>query len=61
MKIKELRLKAGMTQVQLAKKMNVDQSTVSHWEIGETKPMRKCHKKLARVLGCDLAELYKEE
>lgn len=61
MKIKELRLKAGLTQVQLAKKMNVDQAAVSRWETGETNPLRKCHKKLAKVLGCTLEELYKEE
>ena len=60
-KIKELRLKAGLTQVQLAKKMNVDQAAVSRWETGETKPLRKCHKKLAKVLGSTLEELYKEE
>lgn len=61
MNIKELRLKAGMTQEQLAKKMNVDQTAVSRWESGNTKPLRKTHKKLARVLGCTVDELLKEE
>lgn len=60
MKIKELRLKAGMTQAQLAKKMNVDQTAVSRWETGDNKPLRKTHKKLAKVLGCTVEELYEE-
>lgn len=61
MNIKELRLKAGLTQVELAKKMNVDQATVSHWESGKHNPLRKMHKKLAKVLGCTVEELLKEE
>lgn len=61
MSIKELRTRANMTQVQLAKKMNVDQSTVSLWETGKTFPVRKLHKKLAKVLGCTVDELTKEE
>lgn len=61
MNIKELRLKAGLTQSQLAKKMNVDQAAVSRWESGETKPLRKCHKKLAKVLGCTVDELLKAD
>lgn len=61
MNIKKLRLKAGLTQSQLAKKMNVDQAAVSRWESGETKPLRKCHKKLAKVLGCTVDELLEED
>lgn len=55
--VKKLRTAAGLTQAQLAKKMNVDQSTVSLWEAGKTKPLQKCHKKLAKVLGCTVEEL----
>jgi transcriptional regulator with XRE-family HTH domain len=55
--IRELRARANMTQEQLAKKMNVDQSTVSLWETGKTFPMKKLHKKLAKVLGCSVDEL----
>lgn len=61
MNIKKLRLKAGLTQSQLAKKMNVNQAAVSRWESGETKPIRKCHKKLAKVLGCTVDELLEED
>lgn len=61
MSIKERRMAVGLTQVQLAKKMNVDQSAVSYWESGKTKPARKYHKKLAKTLGCTVDELLKEE
>ena len=60
MNIRNLRLKAGLTQVELAKKMSVTQSAVSLWESGEVKPLRKIHKKLAKVLGCTVEELLEE-
>lgn len=55
--IKERRVQLGMTQAVLAKKMNVDQAAVSRWESGETKPLKKTWKKLAKVLGCTEDEL----
>ena len=58
--ISERRKAAGLTQVQLAKKMNVDQSTVSLWETGKSRPARKLHKKLAKILGCTVEELIAE-
>lgn len=61
MNIKNLRLKAGLTQVELAKKLNVDQTAVSRWESGENRPLRKIQKKLAKVLGCSVEELFEEE
>lgn len=61
MNIKARRLEAGLTQAQLAKKLNVDQTAVSRWESGETKPLKKYHKKLAKTLGCTVDELLKEE
>lgn len=61
MKIKEYRLQNGMTQAQLAKKMNVDQTAVSLWENGKTSPLKKYRKKLAKVLGVTLDELLKED
>lgn len=60
MNIKHLRLKAGLTQVELAKKMNVTQATVSLWENQVNRPTRKLHKKLAKVLGVTVDELLKE-
>lgn len=55
--MRELRLAAGLWQIDVAKKMNVDQGAVSKWESGENKPSRKYHKKLAKLYGVTVAEL----
>jgi DNA-binding transcriptional regulator YiaG len=36
--VKRLRNRLGLTQVQLGAAIGVDQSTVSNWENGDTKP-----------------------
>jgi transcriptional regulator with XRE-family HTH domain len=46
-KIKLLRLQDGLTQTDLAKRMNVAQNTVSAWEKGKTEPDIEMLKKLA--------------
>ena len=61
MNIAELRKRAGYTQKDLAKLVDVDQSAVSKWESGETKPLKKLHEKLAQVLGCTVEELRAED
>jgi len=48
---------AGLRQSDLAKKLDVDQTAVSNWELGKTRPLRKYHKKLARLLGCTVEQL----
>ena len=55
--IKAHRKRVGMTQAQLAKKMNVTQSAVSWWESGRWEPCRKYHKKLAKIFGITVDEL----
>lgn len=57
MTLKEMRLAAGLLQAETAKKIDVDQGTVSHWENGETKPCRKYRKKLAKLYGVTPDEL----
>ncbi len=37
-RIKDLRTNAGLSQMQLAKKINVSQSAVAKWELGKTEP-----------------------
>ncbi len=60
MKIKELRLAAGLTQMQLAKMMDVSQSTVVGWEQGSYPPAKKLPA-LAEALGVTINDLYKPE
>jgi transcriptional regulator with XRE-family HTH domain len=63
--IAKYRKAAGMTQQELAKKMRVHQSAVSLWETQDTarktNPVKKSWKKLARILGCTVEDLLKEE
>ena len=60
MKLRKLREAAGLRQVDVAKKLNVDQAAVSKWETGETRPSRKYHQKLAKLYGCTVDELLNE-
>lgn len=57
MNVEKHRKAAGLTQQELAKKMNVNQSAVSQWEAGKTSPLKKSWKKLAKVLGVTVDEL----
>lgn len=59
--MRERRMMAGLRQVDVAKKMDVDQAAVSKWENGETRPSRKYHKKLAKLYNCTVEELLKED
>lgn len=61
MNVRSLRLKAGLTQVQLAKLMEIDQSAVSLWETGKHAPRAKDYKRLAKALGVTVDELLREE
>ena len=58
MNIKELRIAAGLRQVDLAEKMGVTQSTVCSWETGAAMPQASLRPKLADVLGCTIDALF---
>lgn len=60
MTLRERRVHAGLRQIDVAKKLNVDQAAVSHWESGRRGISRKYHKKLAKMYGCTVEELFKE-
>ena len=49
--LKELRKESGLTQMELARKLNVKQNTISNWENGKSKPDIITTTKLAEVLG----------
>lgn len=57
MTLKDLRQKAGLTQEQVAKIIEVDQAAVSNWEIGKYSPVRKYREKLAKLYGCTADEI----
>lgn len=57
MNLKELREQQGLRQVDVAKKLRIEQSTVSCWETGKTRPSKKLHKRLAKLYGCTVDDL----
>lgn len=57
----ERRMALDMTQSEVAKKLDVDQSTVSGWESGRTKPVAKHRRKLCELYGCSIEELIGPE
>lgn len=57
MNLREYREKAGLRQVDVAKKLNVDQTAISKWESGDNRISRKYHKKLAKLYGVTVDKL----
>lgn len=57
MALKLLRIKAGLTQQEMADKLGLDQTTISAWEVGRATPTVKSIKKLATVLNVTTEEV----
>lgn len=57
MALVDLRKSAGMTQQQLADRLEVDQTAVSKWEKGINPPLLKYRKKLCNIFHCTEADL----
>ena len=58
--LKELRLKKGLSQEQLAKQLNISSVAVCQYELGKRSPNIEMLKKLAQVLDCSVDELLKD-
>lgn len=59
-KIKEFRLKAGLTQAELAEMIGKPQQHISRWENGERTPSVKALMLLAQALKCSIGDLVGE-
>ena len=57
--IAEARLKAGMTQRDLAARVGVHKITISQWERGDRAPSAENINKLAKALNLDAGAVYK--
>lgn len=55
--IRALRERQGLTQAQVADRINVDASSIAKWETGASKPLRKYHQPLCEALDCTMAQL----
>lgn len=56
--IKETRKEKDMTQGELAKQLGINASTLSRWETGDIKNMKRNHvAKLSKILGISVEEL----
>lgn len=58
-KIKTGRLKAKMKQIDLAKKLGVHFTQISHWELGRREPRISTVKKICAILNIDEGALLK--
>lgn len=56
-----LRKKAGLTQMAVARALGISDSAVNQWEKGKTFPKTEQLPKLAKLYGCTVDELLKEE
>ena len=61
MRIKQIREKNGISQVQLSNILAVDHSTIAKWETGMSVPRAGTLKKLAAYFGCTIDELLTDE
>lgn len=58
--IAQARIKKGMTQEELARRMGVSGSMVGTWERGARTPKLSSLKKIAAALGCSYTDLIED-
>ncbi len=58
-RIKELREEAGISQQKLAEKVGATQQAVGQWEQGICMPRADKLPEIAKVLECDVSDLFK--
>jgi len=55
--LKIMRIRKGMTQQELAKKVGISQNALSLYEVGGRFPRRGILDKLAEILECDIRDI----
>lgn len=58
--LRKMREEKGMSQIELAKKINVKSNTISQYESDKRTPNATMLKKIAYVLNCTVDDLLKE-
>ena len=59
--IKFLRENMGLSQTELARLINVSQQSVAKWENGVSSPRTDKLPEIAKVLNCEISDLFKHE
>ena len=59
--LKALRLRAGLSQDEVAAALHIQQTTVSMWESGINMPRAALLPALAELYGCTIDDLYGSE
>lgn len=57
MSIKAMRERAGLSQMELAERLGIDQTSIVGWERGKWYPKTSRLKEIATLLNCSLDEL----
>ncbi|MDY3905336.1 MAG: helix-turn-helix transcriptional regulator [Lawsonibacter sp.] len=60
-RIKAARKKAGMTQAELAQRLDIPFQSISQWERDVRNPKKETLEKLATIFGCYYFDLYGDE
>ena len=60
MGLRTLRKEKGLTQVQLAQMVHVDQTAISQWERGIAQPRLRNCLQLAQILECSIEDIFTE-
>lgn len=60
LRIRKMRERKGLSQAELAQRLNVSQSAVTQWETGTRLPATKNLIEIAKVLECTIDELFRE-
>ena len=58
--IRKYRLSVGMSQVELADAVGVSRNTIANYESGKTRPSVSYLFKMARALGCSMANFIED-
>lgn len=61
MNFKNARIRAGLTQEEVAEKLKIDQSAISLWETGRNGPKVSRLPEIAKLFGTTIDELLKED
>ena len=55
--IRKIRLKQGISQLELANRLGIDRSTVAKWESGRINPRVSMLYEIAKALNCKVTDL----